>query len=227
MFLKNFSCLSYLSFLFLIILNFEAYPSTHQNEFAPLKLSTYLQSFNVFPGDCHGDFEGNLVAILGDGSAWKIHPDDQEKMTNWEIGDLVHISLRTSFYWFKREHKFLLCNHDKGMAVKVMIIQYAEAPLRILTTSDTYSTNMIEIEEYIGNDLRGYPIFEEEIIPTDFKKDIRLSDGTNWRIEEKFEIFSEETAVYMGLKETEEGIDRFLICGNQREAIWTWIKPYE
>ena len=211
-------------FFLLIVTNFAVYPSEAKSELT-LKLSSYLQSFDIFAGDKHGDFGGDLVAILGDGSAWKIHPDDQEKATYWQFGDSIHISLRTSFYWFKREHKFLLCNHDKGDAVKVMIIRYAEAPLQILVASDIYPTNVIEVEEYIGNDKRGYPIFEEEIISTDFKKDIILSDGTAWLIGERFDDFCSEVPVYMGLKETEEGVDRFLICGNEREAVWTWIKP--
>ena len=189
------------------------------------KLSSYMMGFDVFLGDKHGDFKGDLIAILSDGSAWKIHPNDREKASSWELDSSVHISLRTSFYWFKREHKFLLCNHDKGDSVKVMVVKYAESPLQIIETSGIYPTNMIEVEEYMGNDIRGYPIFEEEIIPTDFKKDIVLSDGTVWVIGEKFQDFRPEIPVYMGVKETEEGTKRFLICGNEREAVWTWITP--
>lgn len=225
MFLKYFVC-SCCACFSLILTNFCLYSSEIQSESTSQKFSNFLQGFDIFPGDRHGDFEGDLLAILSDGSAWKIHPDDQEKASNWELGDFVHISVRTSFYWFKREHKFLLCNHNRGEALKVMIIRHAQPPLQILATSDTYPTNMIEVEEYVANDRLGNPIFEEEIIPADFKKEITLNDGTSWIIGEKFEDFSPETFVYMGEKETEEGIDKFLICGTEREAVWTWIKPH-
>src|ERR1700722_14637798 len=61
------------------------------------KLSSSLISVYTFEGDSHGDFQGDLAVLLSDGSAWKVHPDDRDKISNWNIGDSMHISLRTSF----------------------------------------------------------------------------------------------------------------------------------
>ena len=193
----------------------------------PSKLSNYLQGIGIFEGDRHGDFSGNLVAFLSDGSAWKIHPDDTDKMDNWEIGDSVHVSLRTSFYWFKREHKFLLRNHEKGASVKVMIIEHSKPPIEVVSASGVYPTGVIVVEEFLGISPRGEPLFVEETIPCNFKKDVFLSDGTSWQIEEHFDAFDPGVPIYFGVKEMDDSCRLFLISGTEREAIWAWIEAHD
>src|SRR5262245_25950916 len=65
-----------------------------------------LSGKTVYPGDEKGLFAGNSVAILDDGSSWKVHPDHTDRFSHWDSGDVVYVDARTTWYWFKREHKF-------------------------------------------------------------------------------------------------------------------------
>lgn len=182
----------------------------------------WLDSTAFFPGDRHGEFEGDPVAILTDGSAWKVHPTSREIFEHWGRGDKVRVKVRTDPYWFKREHKFALYNYDRGETIKVMLVYHKAEPLKIVS-QDTYakSKKLVAVASpYDKNKI----IYEWQ--PADFRKILGLSDGTFWVIKENFNAFMIGKDIYIGAQGNPKAFyDFILIVGNQREAKWTAGRP--
>lgn len=178
-------------------------------------LPKHLEATTIFAGDRHGDFKGDFVAHLSDGSAWKIHPDSKEIYSQWQSGDVLSIQLRTDSYVFKREHKFELINNSRGGSAKAMIVKHMSAPEPLHVVSSYYS--WIEEKNYTG---------------------IILSDGSVWTVN-RSKLFNRDTPVYVAvlpkhypvydgvLSETYFfPLDKWdyqfvLIIGDQREAVAT------
>ena len=179
----------------------------------------YLTGAGVFNGDRHGDFRNDYVAILSDGSEWKIHPQDRDMFSNWNINDYVHIRVRTSFYWFKREHKFEMYNHTRNEAARVMIIQYPYYPLIIVNTQ-TYLTNS-ELVPITTKDENGNEYTDYYLVNT-YEKVIYLNDGSAWIIKNDIDSFNQGNYVYLGVNDARDGMYFFVLTGTEREAAWTW-----
>lgn len=203
----------------------------------PLYLDIYpeveqtLIGTEIFRGDRHGQFEGDYVADLSDGSAWKVHPEDREVYAGWHVGDTLRAKVRTDFYWFKREHKFWLYNMTRGESVKAMIIQHKGYfhELKIVST-DSYAKSTHTVE--VLTTVRDFNTGRERLVttyktePCDFRKVLRLSDGSFWVIKEKFDLFSLGTTVYIGAQGSSTNFYDFVfITGDEREADWTYARP--
>lgn len=226
---KSFAILLLFATLFLspnlqAIENFrEVYPPVIQS----------LEGKLIFSGDRHGDFEGDLVAYLSDGSMWKVHPSERRVFERWNEGDLVRLKVRTDFYWFKREHKFALYNESLGQSVKVMIVKHITEPYPLQIVSvDTYSKGL-EAHWVPGTELvfeNGHmytrTVWHVEYRPGHFRKVLALSDGSTWVIKEKFDKFVVGETVYIGAQGVpKEWYDFVLITGTEREAVWTYGRP--
>ena len=95
-------------------------------------------------------FEGNYVAHLSDGSEWKIHPKDCEVYAQWTRDEEIDNGLRTSYYFFKREHRFLLKNGSRNEKVRAMILKHPDSSLPTITkTQDDSITYYIPVGEMI------------------------------------------------------------------------------
>lgn len=181
-----------------------------------------LQECYVFEGDRHGDFQGDFIAVLSDGSAWKIHPGDREMFLRWNLNDVVHAEVRTTFYFFKREHKFALYNHYTNESARVMLLQHAEdSPIIIETQVYKTGTKIIPItwQDANGN---VYITYHYRDI---YEKKLYLSDNTVWILQDskKFDHFNPGRTVYLGVHRHKDGFSYFLITGTEREAKWSWV----
>lgn len=183
---------------------------------------TVLLGSYVFQGDSHGDFAGDLVAVLNDGSQWKVHPDNPEQFLHWNVGDTVHIAVRTSWYWFKREHKFHLVNHNNGQVVKVMLVKHSDVPLMIVDATKPMATDSYTVPVYSTDSNGNLYVSGYRQVPCDYRSQITLSDGSVWIIRKKFSSFKYGRKVYVGYNESSVAIKPFLISGIEREASWTW-----
>jgi len=184
------------------------------------ELLTNLEAFYPFEGDIKGEFRGDLSVILSDGSAWKTHPDDQEMVAQWHAGDYLSVCARTSFYWFKREHKFRLYNHERDESVKVMLVKHRDHPLEIIATSDVYIKDVEMIPIFYYDQDGNLQLFWHFIFY--YNKDLYLNDGSKWVIDEKFGQFLPRTKVYVGANVDESSYSFFLICGRERESTFAW-----
>lgn len=186
----------------------------------PLQAISEIESFDLYEGDNHGDFKDNFVVYLSDGSRWKVHPDETERLREWKIGESIDIHLRTSFYWFKREHKFFLKNHNRGESIKAMIVHYGEEPLRIVNTLDSFHTEY-RANIHNGVDLKGnlytYVTYDPYIVQT---RNIFLSDGSQGIVRHHLDKFILGAKVYIGSRETGDDSKCIIITGKEREAVW-------
>jgi hypothetical protein len=184
--------------------------------------NTYaINSTSTFSGDSHGEFFGNSVTILSDGSAWKVHPDDELKYSLWLPGETVHPQVRTSFYWFKREHKFELQNLCRNESIRVMLVQYPTYPLYIthvdwVEHGGYYTTH--KTKDASGN---SYSLIKWNPL---YLKNVYLNDGSIWHIVTDNKNFKEGKFVYSGIQTNANGFEYFLIAGTEREAVWTKVK---
>lgn len=174
-----------------------------------------IESVYKFEGDKHGDFKGDFVTVLSDGSRWKIHPQDSYKYRKWSTGSPVHIAKRTSYYYFKREHKFELVNLTNNETVRAMLVQYPPTPLFIAYIEQIES----------GVPFRTYSK-GNQIVKTKYSTRsetfLHLSDGTIWKIN-PYPFLWEEGAhagayVYVSFNKDGTGFDYFLITDLEREA---------
>lgn len=171
-----------------------------------------ISGSSIYEGDRHGEFEGDYVAYLSDGSGWKVHPKDRETYENWSLGDLVRIKVRTSFYLFKREHKFSLYNYNRGEEIFVMLVRHADTPIQ---------KKIVQTDMYI----HSYDWDEEMPV---FRKVIALSDGSLWVIKEQMSDFTIGQTVYIGAQGVaKKWYDFIMITGSEREAVWTWARPHK
>ncbi len=188
-----------------------------------------LDGTESFAGDRHEQFAGDDVAVLNDGSRWKVHPEDKAKFRKWNLGDLVYTDLRTEPYFFKREHKFKLYNQNLKQFVRVMLVEYPKYPLIVQSYQDIEVDRQLitrEKKDQYGQtvkDSQGKPVMEQywAII---YHRDLLLSDGTLWRIAKDLDSFYEGKYVYLGLNLNTDSFAYFLISGTQREAVWTNAK---
>jgi hypothetical protein len=218
--------------LFFVLINVQAFALSNFIDVYPPIQQTIVDS-GLFMGDRHRDFIGDAVAFLSDGSEWKIHPKQRDIFATWNAGDPVHIAVRTSFYWFKREHKFSLCNGVTQESIPVMIVRHKATPLKIVAT-DLYHKSTKSIYSYytthtVDENGNRKPVtlsrYEGEK-PTDFRKVLVLSDGSCWVIKDNLNTFLLGMEVYVGAQGTPgEYYDFILISGTEREAIWTWARP--
>ncbi|MEM1282834.1 MAG: hypothetical protein AAGG81_04695, partial [Chlamydiota bacterium] len=183
---------------------------------------TELLGAYIFQGDSHGDFRGDYVAVLSDGSQWKVHPDQPEKFQGWNVGDRIHVEVRTSFYWFKREHKFHLYNHNNGEYIKVMLVDYGDQPLVVIDATKPVATDSYTVP-IIRTDSNGniYVVGHREV-PCSYQSYVTISDGSVWTISKEFSKFKYGRKVYVGYNESSVSIDPLLISGIEREASWVW-----
>ena len=171
----------------------------------------YLDAY-AYEGDEDLNFVGDPVAVLEDNSCWKIHPQHIETFGQWEVGANVHIGLRTEWYWFKREHKFLLVNHDRNEAIPVMLVR--SPSLNIAKVSQPQPTQR--------RDMGWGPAFYTYF---DYRRNLTLSDGSLWDIENNHENdFSVDSPVYIGYHTGKNGIALFLIGGIEKNGVWTWAR---
>lgn len=192
----------------------------------------YLVGVYLFEGDRHGEFCGDVVAVLSDGSHWKIHPKQTVSFGSWQPGDVVKIHVRTSFYWFKREHKFYLENLEKNAKIKVMLIDYGDASLEIVKTSQAYptATRNEPIQILLSyNDSQGNPQYYWQTIgykkvPCNYVKELILSDGKKRIITKQLGYFTEGKTVYIVHDQFEDQKESLLITGTEREAVWSSVK---
>lgn len=179
----------------------------------------YLNNSYLFDGDRHGRFSGDFVCVLNDGSGWKVHPKDTEKYRLWSPGDILHVQVRTSFYFFKREHKFELQNYSRNEIVRVMLVQYPSEPLSINAIQN------VQVDGYYGTkstkDINGNTQTIKEWVPI-FQKEIYLNDGTVWRLEKQKDAnaFDQGKYVYFSVQKESSGFWYYFIAETEREAVW-------
>lgn len=110
--------------------------------------ASFLETAEPYNGDRSGRFVGDPLATLSDGSQWKVHPDNKKRFFDWQQGDKVYILPRTSFYWFKREHKFKMYNATKDQYIKVMFIRYPSHARYIQAAEKFLADSRYEPYEY-------------------------------------------------------------------------------
>lgn len=226
--MKKHPLLTLLFFISFVTVLGGAYGTSLEND--SLSTKTYLVGIYPFEGDRHGDFEGDIIAVLSDGSRWKVHPKNLVDFGSWQPGDPVHVGLRTSFYFFKREHKFYLENLKKDTWVKVMLIKHGNNSQMIVETSDVYPTATyehpiqipVEYKDAYGNVFYHWITVGYETRPCNFVKELYLSDGNMRIITGRFGNFTVGKVVHIGYDKYDS--ESFLITGTQREAVWCWIK---
>jgi hypothetical protein len=181
-------------------------------------LGHVLKSVSLFDGDKYGDFEDNLVAILSDGSSWKIHPHDQNTFSNWQVDDPIRMRVRNSFYWFKREHKFELVNEARQEEVRAMIVHYGDFPHKIVGCQRKvigYRMGVCQNIDAVRGQLKSH--YYPTLI---YKTVLRLEDGSHWITEGGCYFKNEEKAYIFIDQETGFFI---LVTGHEREAMWQQI----
>lgn len=188
----------------------------------------YIESFAIYNGDNQGGFKDNFTIILTDGSTWKIHPDDQKKISQWNIHDIVQVWVRTSFYWFKRAHKFELHNISLDDSVKVMLVRYPDYPLRIVETETRISDIDIIIISHV--DAEGNIFYIQQFIDV-YEKKLYLSDGTVWTLSSRnisdnifFNSYNQGDFVYIGSRCSDQGFKFFIVTDIGRKSKWVWAK---
>lgn len=188
--------------------------ANQRSEFIPF--CHRIASTDLYRGDSDGYFIDDLVTVLDDGSAWKIHPDDTRAYSRWMVGDLVQLVARTSFYWFKREHKFMLYNYNANESLRVMLVQYPTVPTYIASFQDIvvgghWSTtrvldinnNWISITEWVN----------------DYKRNIYLSDGSVWCVPSD-DRFTAGRFIMPGINNDGDRFWYFLGLGLNKESFW-------
>lgn len=183
-----------------------------------------LNSTAIFKGDRHNQFQGDYVAILEDGSAWKVHPEDRSKYEQWLPGESIHPQVRTSFYWFKREHKFELNNQSRNESVRAMLVQYPTYPLFITQSYQVENGGYFRPKKII--DSSGNQYIKEEWEPT-FETQVHLNDGSIWRVGKGNVEFQEQHFVYIGIQANTESFQNFLISGTERENKFFYVKQLQ
>lgn len=182
---------------------------------------TQVESFSTFSGDRHGEFKDDILVHLADGSIWKVHPLDREKVSQWNPYDRVHAQVRKSFYWFKREHKFALLNHKRGESVRAMLIFHGTYAKQIIWATQPQPkvitrTPIYRVDKYGNRVWAG-----EETSYSDYRQTIQLNDGTFWEIRGQYNCFRPGTTLYVGWDNQENDNGLFFIVGTEREALWT------
>lgn len=112
------------------------------------------------------EFAGDLAAELENGSQWKFHIKDTELVSHWTSGDVITIDFRDTWYWFKREHKFLMRNITRNESARSMLLK---SPLTITAcTKEPYHTTVTLTNTGINH--------------SDYRVNVTLSDKSNWEV---------------------------------------------
>ncbi len=176
----------------------------------PEAVKEYVSSY-IFNGDKHGDFKGGFVIVLNDGSAWKVHPEDQVKFSNWLQGESVFVGIRGTCYWFKREHKYYLYNITRKEFVRAMIVDYSDSSLEVVSVSKPYFSQTLSkgIYDDEGNWLADVPCRVIDMI---------LSDGSKWIRTYSYGYLKVRTKVYVTVKLYKHSAQFCLIYEKERES---------
>lgn len=198
----------------------------YDNPFDIRQMKQRIVCFGIF--NRPGSFAGNTTIVLSDGSEWKVHPKDQALCRGWLTNDIVHVGVRQSFYFFKREHKFYLCNETGGgKEIRVMLVCHADYPLAVLKKSKAYptATLTIPVYTYVYNPQTGETdsfISHYEQMPSDYYQDLQLSDGSVWQMRQQ-PGFNAGSVVYFCY--SKEKSRYMLIEGYEKAAEWTYVYP--
>lgn len=195
-----------------------------------------IEKSGTFRGDRHGQFGGDDLVILKDKSVWKVHPESKHIFRSWAYEDPVHISFRTDWYWFKREHHFLMHNDRIGETIKVMLIRHKQQPALKVVSTEIYHKS--KTPKYLSEtkyvlDQHGNRVPKTKEIFAGWKKSdprkvLNLSDGSVWVIKEesKFSDFHSGMHVYVGAQgDPNSYYDFVLITGNERDASYVFARP--
>lgn len=186
-----------------------------------------LEGFHLFNDEEGGPFQGNLVADFSDNSSWKVHPKDTGIAAAWQPGETVYIRPRTSFYWFKREHKFEIYNHNRRESVRAMLAYHQDRPHEILEASDVFASRGVERPLY-GTDKNGESaIVGFFALETDYRRVLMLDDGSFWEIMDHVESFVPGATIYIGFNDSKEVDLPILITGKGTAAVWATLYPLE
>jgi hypothetical protein len=172
-----------------------------------------LSGYATYEGDKQGDFKGDIVALLDDGSSWKVHPKHEAQFLSWTPGQNIHVGRRESHYFYKREHKFTLVNHDLGEEVFVMLVRTPHVVI--------HSGQSVPTVKAVTANANG----KETVRYLNYKKNITLSNGDLWEIESEAmdPEFAFGAEAYVGYNRSHDAEDRvlyFIIGGKEREAIF-------
>lgn len=188
---------------------------------SPFSTRVTYQAVTSFDGDTYGDFAGDYVITLSDGSAWKVHPKDREKFELWRLDDTIQVNARNTFYWFKREHKFELHNLTCDDKARVMLLGYPEEPL-VIVDSEVFVMRWMTV----GNTYQiaqGIYYTHYDNVPV-YGKRLFLNDGSVWEISKGFSNFMVGDSVYIGSNDPKDPEYSFLISGRERAAVWIWTR---
>lgn len=171
----------------------------------------YVIANEIFAGDKHGDYRGDIVAILDDGSKWKIHPTRKKKFLAWDQSDIIHVGLKTSYYFLTRDHHFYLINQTKNEKIKVMMVGMPQEALRIMTTDTYVDGHKFGPQTYTNPLGRTHVVYTVQKV---YAVNVRLSDGSVWKVKDNIHVFLEGYSVYMGTDMKKNTGAYFLISGN-------------
>lgn len=203
--------------LFLVIFCFsQQLHSGSNSDWASTNLKPHIHQYSglyTYDGDAQGNYVGDYAVILTDGSAWKIHSSNNSELATWDIGDKIHVEVRTYWYFYRRDHKFMLYNHKKNKWLYAMLVY---SPLRIYESGiPTPSATM-----------NG--------APTDYKKNLTLTNQSLWEVDSypndaRFPKGNHAYASYnatsgSGLDPNKEWGTFFVITGRGKDAEWDWAR---
>lgn len=180
-----------------------------------------LTSFQIVSTKAKKDF----IVDFEDNSSWKIHPDDIAKVSDWQVGDEVHVRIRNSFYWFKRDHKFSIYNHTRDEAAKAMIQFHRDIPREIIEASDIFCTKGKEVPLYRLNSKGELVIYGYLALETAHRKILMMDDGSQWELKDHLDDFNEGTTIYVGFHDNNDLKLPFLISGKGKSAVWSTLYP--
>jgi hypothetical protein len=176
----------------------------------------HIVSTALFEGDADKNFIGDYVVVLDNGSAWKIHPEDAVAYSKWYIDDLVQPFARTSFYWFKREHKFMLHNYSRNERLRVMLVSYPTAPLFITSAQEVAVGGHWEHTRVLDGSNQWVKVSTWVI---DYKRNLYLNDGSIGLIANDAR-FTAGRFISPGINNDGDRFWYFLALGLQKDSFW-------
>lgn len=178
-----------------------------------------IEAVYPFKGDSKGEFVGDLVFRLNDGSEWKTHKKDAKTTKRWSQSDFIEVSIRTSFYFFKREHKFILTNHTRKETARAMIINYQYNPVfvkhvellevdrKLMDKYETHDGQVVKVKEWV--------VYYHQFL--------HLSNGEIWRNKSPDYSFKEGAFVYVVYSYSSDGFETAVVRGTGRNSYWTKV----
>lgn len=195
-----------------------------------------FQGLYTYSGDKQGDFKNDYVAILSDGSHWKVHPKNKTNVESWLPEDPILVHARQTPHWFKREHNLELHNVRLKESVPVMLIKYPEHSLTVVE-STLYVANVNDTPTFLN--LNGKVFKTRNWIPYSkghepwypaYRIKLLLSDGSSWWQHAKSASLGEYKVgapVYIssnkGKVKGRHGTFVFCISGLERQSNWQGV----